>query len=368
MKFNRLLMYGMLLISLLALTLFAAGCGSSEPKGGDTTQQGETGQKSETPEKKVIRLKVADMSPPTSSSAQIFQWWGSEIEKRTDGQVKFDYFWSASLVGALEQLDAVKNGSIDVTPYYSGYHPDLAPLPSITLMPMISKGSLKQALKASDELYRTHPALKAEFTKNNVKFLYPVYFPDNFMWSKVPIKTVDDLKGLKIRGFGQYLTLFKELGSNVTSMPLPEIYDALDKNVLDGTVQYLPQATGNRYWEVTKYLNTTNYGHNVGAPGVINLDKWNSLPPDIQKVIEEVSVETVEKSVQVNEEMNKKDMQAIKDNGMTVVEFSPADVEKLVKISKEKVWETYVKELDKKGIQGTDVYQTYLKLLDKYSQ
>lgn len=357
MKRRRLRIAANLVLSLFVAWILA-GCGGGAP------QQGGAGQ-----EQKAFTLRVADMTPPTASTAQVFEWWGSEIEKRTNGRVKFEYFWSASLVGAYEQLEAVKTGNIDVTPYYSGYHPDLAPLPLIALMPLINTGPLKQALLASDELFRTHPALQAEFKKNNVKYLYPVYNPDWYIWSRrKPVDSLDDLKGLNLRAFGPWLTLFQELGAKVVSLPVPEIYDALERGALDATAQFLPNATGARYWEVTKYVNITNLGHNVGCPAVMNLDRWNSLPPDIQQIIEQVSAEAVKKSAEIDAELHARDMKAIQEHGMVVTEFSAADMEKLRQIAKEKVWDPYVAGLEKKGIPGTDVLNTYLQLLAKYAE
>ncbi len=353
-KHKNILAVGLLVV-LIAILL--TGCGNGTPAGEEAKDK----------DVKVITLVGADMTPASSSTAQIFEWWGSEIEKRTNGQVKFNYFWSGSLIGAYEQLEAVKKGNIDFTPYYSGYHPDIAPLPLIALMPMMNIGPLEQSLYAADELYRTHPALEAEFKGNNVKYLYPVFVPDAYVWStKKPINTKEDLKGLNFRAFGPWLTFFNELGASPVSLPVPEIYDALDRGALDADIMFLPNAAGNSYWEVTKYVNTTNLGANLGAPAVMNIDTWNSLPADIQEIIEQVSIEAVDKSVEVNEELYARDSKAIQDQGMTVSEFSADDINTMQQIAQEKVWNPYIEELENKGIPAKDVLNTYLQLLDKF--
>lgn len=185
---------------------------------------------------KVIKLRVADMSPPHSNTTQFLEWWGSEIEKRTQGQVKFEYYWSASLVKGMEQMSSVANNVIQATPYYSAYHPDKAPLPVISGLPLIcSKGTIKGSLKASDEFYRTTPDLQKEYQANNVKYMCPLVVSYPFLWSKVPIRTVSDLQGLTMRAFGVQATLLSSLGCSMVNVEVPEIYNVLERGVVKAT-------------------------------------------------------------------------------------------------------------------------------------
>jgi len=315
---------------------------------------------------KVFKLKFAEMSPPSSTVAVASNWWASEVEKRTRGRVKFETFWGGSLIGAYEQLDAVMTGLIQVTAYSSGYHPDIAPLPLMGLFPLMNRGTLRETTTASDEWYRTNAAVGAEFKKNNVKFMYAFNRPNQFLWSRVRIKTLDDLKGLRVRSFGPFLTLFKEMGCSLVSLPSPEVYDALDRGAVDCTTVYLSHGLGFRYQEVVKYVNITNLGDNVGAPFVMNLDAWNSLPADIQKIIETINREMLEKDIQMNEEENVKEMNSLKDANLILDRFSPSDVRKLTEIARTKVWEPYAMKLDKKGIAGTEALNHYIQLIEKY--
>jgi len=316
----------------------------------------------------VFKLKFADMCPPGSVIAQAGEWWASEVEKRTGGRVKVECFWGGSLVGAYEQLDAVKAGVIHITPYYSGYHPDIAPLPLMALFPMMNRGPIKISLLASHEWYRTDQALLTEFQKNNVKYLYPYGLGNQYLWSKTPIKSLKDLKGLRLRTFGPFLTLFKELGCGLVSLPVPEIYTALERGALDATTQYLSNAIGGRYHEVVKYVNVTELGHNMGAPVVMNLKTWNTLPADIKRIIEKVNDEMLDKIVEIDKKLYNEYMQVVKSSQMIIIKFSPAEEEELYKIAKEKVWKPYAAGLDKKGIAGTQALEHYIQLLEKYSK
>jgi len=316
---------------------------------------------------KPIKLILADMAPPKSVTPQCTQWWGGEIEKRTNGKVQFEYYWGASLVGAYEQLASVKNNVIQLSPYYSGYHPDVAPIPSMALFPLINKGSFESGLKAADEFFRNNAEVKKEFKKNNVIYMAPCFTANAYMWSKVPIKSTTDYEGLTVRAFGPWLTLFGAMGSSLVSVPVPEIYNSLERGVVKATVLYLTMGVGLNLFEVTDHLNITNLGHNCGMPMVMNLDAWNNLPDDVKKVIEEINrKEVVSNFVRINESNYVREMNIVKKKGMKISEFSPSEMEKMVKIAKEKVWYPYAKKLDQKGLNGTKVLEDLLKYVNKY--
>lgn len=314
---------------------------------------------------KPIPLKIADMSPVSSDPSQMFEWWANEIEKGTGGRVKFERYYSGSLIGAYEQLSSVKSGIIQVTPYYSGYHPDLAPLPLIGLMPMVHRGSAKQALLSSDELCKTHPALQAEFKKNNVKYMFQVFNTNHYIFSKKPITSLKELEGKTLRSFGPYLTFFKELKANVVSLPMPEIYEAIERGAVDGTTMFLSMGTGARYYEIMKYVNITETGHNMGMPAVMNLKTWNKLPKDIQDIIAGVNRRAVEKAVALNKASYARDMKLLEDNKVNLVRFSDEEIAKMAEVAKTKVWIPYAEGVEKKGIPGKKVLDDYLNIIEK---
>jgi len=321
----------------------------------------------ESASKKSIKLIFADMASPKSVTAKCAQWWGSEVEKRTQGKVKVEYHWGASLVGAYEQLSSVMNNVIQLTPYYSGYHPDVAPIPLMGLFPLVNTGPLENGLKASDEFFRTNPEVMKEYKKNKVKYMNPLFGANAYMWSKVPIKSTSDYKGLTVRAFGPWLTLFGALGSSMVSVPVPEIYNSLERGVVKATILYLTYGIGMNLFEVTGYLNVTNLGHNCGMPMVINLSTWNRLPDDVKKIIEDLNKkEAIPNFVKINEANYAREMGIVKSKGMKISEFPPGEVEKFIKIAREKVWEPYAKKLDGKGLKGTQTLQDLLSKTKKY--
>jgi len=317
---------------------------------------------------KVFKMKFASMDPPGAGDTLTADWWASQVEKRTEGRVKIERFWSGSLIGGYEQLHAVKTGVIQLTFLYSGYHPKNAPLTVITLLPCMNVGLPKVSFAATDELMKTNKAIIAELKGNNVKYLFPFTMTNHYLWSMVPMRTLDDFDGLRLRSWGFNYTLFKKWGCGMVSLPVPEVYDSLERKAVDATTMYISNGVSLRLHEVVKYLNVTELGHNLGCPAVINLDTWNRLPADIRKIIEEVNAETVDKCTEIATESYRKGMAAVKDAGLIIQRFPPEEEKVLTEVSRKEIWETYAKKLDKMGVPGTKTLQHYVELLKKYEK
>jgi TRAP-type C4-dicarboxylate transport system substrate-binding protein len=313
------------------------------------------------------KLIFADMASPNSVTAKCTQWWGSEIEKRTNGKVKFEYHWGGSLVGAYEQMNSVKHNVIQVTPYYSGYHPDAAPIPLIALLPMMNRGSLESGLKSAHQFFTQNREVMEEFKKNKVKYMNPLFSAHGYMWSKSAISNISDFKGLTIRAFGPFLTFFQSLGSSLVSVPVPEIYNSLERGVVKATLLYLTLAVASNIPEVAQYVNVTNLGHNCGMPMVMNLDTWNKLPEDVKSVIEQVNMnEAIPKFVDFDKENYDREMKVAESKKMNIVQFSEQDIQEMTKVAEERIWRPYAKQLEEKGLPGQQILKEYMTFVDKY--
>lgn len=143
----------------------------------------------------------------------------------------------------------------------------------------------------------------------------------------------------------------------MVSLSLPETYNALERGLVKGTLAFLTVAVGDHVHEVTNYLIATDMGHNCGKPVVMNLDTWNSLPEDTKKVIDGFDLnEKISKYAEIEKETFVREMKAVKDKGLVILELSASDVETLKEIAKEKVWEPYAKDLEKKVFKGIKPY------------
>ncbi len=115
--------------------------------------------------------------------------------------------------------------------------------------------------------------------------------------TKKPVHKLEDVKGLKIRSYGFNAKLAKALGGVPVAMSQGGVYEALQKGVVDATLSPMEVLKGWKQAEVVKEtVECYSVGYTAGFYVAMNLDKWNSLPKDVQKVFEEVSKEWIPKT------------------------------------------------------------------------
>jgi tripartite ATP-independent transporter DctP family solute receptor len=104
--------------------------------------------------------------------------------------------------------------------------------------------------------------------------------------STKPIKTVDDLAGLKVRtpGAKLYVDMFKTLGASPTPVNVADVYTALQTKIIDSVEVPLAIIEASKWYEPTKFLSITNHIYGNLFP-VVNLDAWKSLPTDLQTIL-----------------------------------------------------------------------------------
>ncbi len=192
-----------------------------------------------------------------------------------------------------------------------------------------------------------------------------------YLWiSKKPIKTFNDLKGLKCGVWGGKgaRELFRELGSIGIAIPSVEVYDALDKGTMDARACTTAMMITYKYYEICKYATDIGIG-TIGSPVYamsINLDTWKSLSPDLKKVILDVSKDWwgyFEKRVT---ESQQGDRMFLKRKGMKFLEFSKADKARVRSLPVFKKYkQNYIKRAKGSDKLAEKIYNRYKELLKK---
>jgi TRAP-type C4-dicarboxylate transport system substrate-binding protein len=301
----------------------------------------------------VIKLTFADQNPATGwGPTNAVQPWVKKVEEATKNRVKIDIFPAQTLAKGPDIWNAIKSGVADMGWCWHGYWPDMTPLSDILHLPGLSFKSAEQASEVLWRLYEKFPAIQREYKDFQVLLLY-AGDPRFLITSKKQIKTLEDLKGMKMRTPGGPPTeQMKALGAVPVLIPMPDVYQSLDKGVVDGNVISWEAIYSFRLYEVVKYYTfaplTSTY---FSIP--MNKQKWESLPKDIQEAIMSVSgleaakfwgrnfFDTVEAAVAEN----------AKKGGYTMIKYNlrPEEAERWVKLSGEPVWKEWVKKMESRG-------------------
>lgn len=235
---------------------------------------------------KPIELKLSHWVPQGHLLHQhIFVPWAEMVEKRSGGRLKITIFPGAVLGKAADHWDMAQNGICDIVWSTHNYTPGRFPLTSACDLPFLTK-SAKGGSMALWDFYLKH--LQKEHARVKVLWLNcPA--PFHLHMTKKASLTPDQFAGLRIRaGGGQVSELIKSLGAVPLAISLPEAYNALERGIADGTVLPYEALHGFKLAEVTKHHVETSM-YTTSQFVTMNLAKFNSLPADLKKVLEDLS-------------------------------------------------------------------------------
>jgi len=320
---------------------------------------------------KVITLKFAHQNPPKGrTTKKIIDAYIDKVRDVTKGKLKIVVYPAQSLIKAREMITGIENGIADMSWTPLGYFTGRFPLTTVTGLPFmaIKGGSNNSAVL--QELYDTVPEVQKEYRSMKVLFFHTsdAY---HIATSKKKVRNMNDLKGLKLRIMGAYpIKASKLLGISPLFLPMPGVYEAGEKGVLDGAaLPWAAVATFNLH-EVYPYWTDVDLWT---APFMIfmNKDKWNSLPKDIQDAITSISgLKAAKWAGNAGfgpDVMGDVIAKAAKDGKkLEKVSLDPGELEKWKKIAGEPIWDTWVEEMNKKGLPGQKVLDTAKSLMKKY--
>lgn len=318
----------------------------------------------------VVTLKLAHFWPSTSHFNQaIVVPWCDKISKESGGKLKCQIFASMQLGGTPPQLfDQARDGVADLVWTLPSYQAGRFTKTEVFELPFIAKRQESASQAMWD--YTQKNALD-EF--KGVKLLAThVHDGAHLHFGSKSIKTLEDMKGLKIRATSRLnAKTLAALGATPVQMPVPAVPEAIAKNVVDGTSLPWEISTAYKIQEICK--TTTETAPNQAKHGnaiftlVMNQAKYNGLPPDLKKVIDQNSGrETSKWAANVwNSGMAPARKIAV-DRHNTINVLSDTEYKRWVKAT-ESVDDEWIKEVSAKGANGKALLEDVKALLKKYN-
>lgn len=315
---------------------------------------------------KPVVFKFAAWTPPQVNFARAGVWIVKEMEKRSQGRIKIEYYWSNSLIPARQIMDALHKGVADVGFVNPSYQPGKLPLLTITSLPATHSGDMCPTSKALQAMMEM-PEIKAELDGLNIRYLGPLTNNSYGVWTrKKQVRTLNDLKGLKLRAIGNHANLLHALGGVPVSLGATEIYQAIEKGTLDGALANPSFALGYKWDEVTKYYYPIPFG-GLGQFVAINKSSWAKIPPDVRKrvtALHDIACGVAHQIYQGGGEVLLE--KAVAAGKITVTEPSAADIAKVKQVARDKIWKNWVSKMNEKGLPGQKVLDRWLELLGKW--
>ncbi len=298
----------------------------------------------------VIKLNYANFFPAPEPHSGNIEAWGKEIEKRTNGRVKFTFFHAGTLAPADQIYDSVVKGISDIGLSCFTYTRGKFPLTSVIDLPLGLQDGVT-ATRMANAYYKKFMPKELD----EVKMLYVHgHGPGLVHMTKKSVNKLEDLKGMKIRSTGLASKIVLAFGAAPVGTTMPETYDALRTGVAEGAMAPIQALKGFRWGEVISYT-VLNYGssYSTGFFIAMNKAKWNALPPDIQKVFDEVSGEWIEKTGALWDSTDIDGIKFITDKGVKMIALSKEEDARWAAAVKP-LQNAYVEEMKAKGLPGEE--------------
>lgn len=301
---------------------------------------------------RAIELKVSHFWPPTSANHEHMVRWKQKIEADSKGRLTLRIFPSGTLLGQQQEWEGLSKGVADVV---MGIRLETAGREFSFRFTIFTMGVTDTRIggQLMYDLYNEFPEYRAEW--KDIKILYLGAAGPTQIHSKKPVHKLEDLKGMQIRTApGAGIDAVKLLGATPVTMPMSEVFMAIQKGTVEGLVGPYDVLKGFRLTDVTRY--TTNahlwilLGHYVG----MNLNTYNKLPADLQKVINDSIEWAKEDYWKMWDSIDKDSIEYAKEKKHEFIDLAQSERER---------WQTAVKplqdkiaaELDAKGYPGTRV-------------
>jgi TRAP-type C4-dicarboxylate transport system substrate-binding protein len=314
---------------------------------------------------KTYELRFAQpFSPKHTIQTMVIDPWAKKIEEMSGGRVKVTMFPGGALGKAADHYSLAEKGVADIVYALQDYTPGRFPLTSVFELPFMIPSAEKTSV-AMWKTYEKFPEFQKEYSDVKVLALF-CHPPGHFNTISKPIRTLDDFNGLKIRTASQpaVTNALKIFGAVPVTMAVSDSYSALERGVVDGTVLPWEGLYVFNQAELLKYSTETDF-YTTTMMFVMNKKKYNSLPDDIKKIIDETTGLVLSRETgRVYDSMRPVYKERCLEKGMQTIKLPPEDTEKLKTLTMP-LREEWVKEMDKKGLPGKAVLDAAIKYINE---
>jgi TRAP-type C4-dicarboxylate transport system substrate-binding protein len=222
-----------------------------------------------------VTLKAVAFIPKNHPLMSQTVVWVDMVNKEMTGKVKINYVGGPEVIPGMQQAEAVKNGVIDIAFNPTAYYQNIFPEAGAFILSKYTPTEERKPGGFYDYMVKRHE-------KINIRYVGRMLWTPFYLWPKREVKTIDDLKGIKMRTSALYDRFMKALGIVPVTIPAGDTYTALERGTVEG-FGWPNMGPRQRGWlEVVKnVIDLPFYGSN-NILAIMNLDKWKKLPKDVQ--------------------------------------------------------------------------------------
>lgn len=303
---------------ILVLVLSFTACGQRSGENGSSDSK-TSGDKTEY----VIRLGHSDTKDNLLHMSLLdYAGW---VEDELDGRVRFRFYPNEELGDNTQMAQMLVTGDLDAMMMPQGVEARYAPKIATLGLPFLFT-SYEQAWAVMDDKEVAQGLTEGLKDYNLIQLAFWENGMRQITNSKTKVYTPEDVRGLKMRIPEDDMTeaIFKELGTKVTKFSWSRTYDALEQGTFDGQENPIANIYANKIQKVNSYMTITNHKYE-SKNLVFSLNRWDSLPDDVQKVLKKGAEKFGNEHRKAVASEEKKQLEKLKEQGMNVVEDPDID-------------------------------------------
>ncbi len=302
---------------------------------------------------KTVKLTFSAHQGAQDVQTKLLAAYAKEVEKLSNGKVKIDFYPGQTLIKAAQTYDGIVNGMVDMGFSVLAYTRGRFPLLDYVNLPLGSPNAQVSSAIINEVIEKFKPA-----ELGDVEVIYlQSHGPGRIHSRGKALSTLEDFQGEKIRAGGTTSDIVKLLGAAPASTPMPEVYQALQKGVMDGGIWDMSASADWKLAEVVDYsMMCDEVAYNTGFFVVMNKDKWKSLDPEVQKIMKELAPKYVKMHGKAWDEADQRGIEYMKKLGKDIVEIDPAECAKWGEAVKPLI-DKYITKTEKQGLPGKEVVE-----------
>jgi TRAP-type C4-dicarboxylate transport system substrate-binding protein len=367
----------MILVVLILVLMTACSGGSTETSGSaqdkatGSSSNASSNPSSESEKLPSFEISISNFQPDKHSLNQdVMMPLAESLKKETNSRINATVFSGGALGKPGEHFNMAATGVADIALVIQGYTPGKFPATSVGELPFIvpyGASTAENITKVLWDLHEKFPQIAEDHKGTKILALFNGD-PANLIMKDKEIKSLDDLKGLKIRTPSPSASeLIEALGATPVAIPMPGVYDALQKGVVDGALSTMSTLTQFKLDEVAKYvIDSKIYGTTFAL--VMNDNSYEKFQGEDRKLLESLTGRELSLTASrgFDREAQKAKEAAIK-KGVQVRDLTPEEIEKLNQLVKP-IIDKWIKSMEEKGIPGSELYKEAILLGEKYSK
>lgn len=317
-----------------------------------------------------VVLRYAEPGPNRGTRAAAVQFYADEVERLSGGDIKVDIHWGGALLKWSSVMNGVSAGSADLGSVLSLLEPQELKALAIGDIPL-EYADPWVGMRAMYDLMTSASQLQQSLADQSLVYL------SNFSTTGVQfectednqIRTVDDIKGKRIRATGTYAKVLTELGAHTVSITYGEVYQALDTGLVDCLASYFYGMEAYKTYEVVETVTRVDWGQLLGFAIVINKFAWSDLNDEQQAIMLQAGSKMIDHFARLTIGHAEEVAKTLANGGfgkvVPVIRMAPEERQKILEATLP-FRDSWIQDANRRGMDGQRIWDRYIGLLEQY--